>query len=198
MNRLTRDIFVERTRDLLVQQGCPDVSLSLVLNACEANKGSLYHFFPNGKDELVVAAIERQASCAIAMNQDFLANTDSTAEAVFAIASSLAKAMNASDYSLCLPFSAAGAVSGEASERLRNACSETLAKLESLFANSLKGEGVPTKPSREFASLIVSTIEGALLQARTRQTNVPLKHAATVLREVIQSQISRSPSGPSP
>ena len=59
MNRLSRDIFVERTRVLLTQQGCTEVSLSNVLTACGANKGSLYHFFPKGKDELVVAAQSR-------------------------------------------------------------------------------------------------------------------------------------------
>lgn len=190
MNRLTRDFFVERTRYLLAQQGSPDVSLSTVLDACEANKGSLYHFFPGGKDELVIAAVEKQARCAIAMNQELLLNSDSTADAVFSIVNSLARAMNASDFSLCLPFSAVGAISGDASKNLRSACSETLIKLESLFANALKTEGVSLKTSREVASVIVSTIEGALLQARTRHTIAPLKNAATVLRALLQSQSS--------
>lgn len=188
MNRLTREVFVECTRELLTRQGCPDISLSSVLNACEANKGSLYHFFPKGKHELVVAAIEKQASCAIAMNQGLLAESKTTSEAVFNIVSALAKAMDASDFSLCLPFSAVGAVSGEASEELRTACTETLSKLESLFAKSLKRDGFTAKMSRELASVIVSVIEGALLQARTRQAVVPLRNAATVLRDLIQSK----------
>ncbi|MEM6471054.1 MAG: TetR family transcriptional regulator [Planctomycetota bacterium] len=96
MNRLSRDIFVERTRELLARQGCTDVSLSNVLTACDANKGSLYHFFPKGKDELVVAAIQKQAEFAIAVNQDFLTRANSTAEAVFQCLESLAKKMAAS------------------------------------------------------------------------------------------------------
>ena len=192
MNRLSRDIFVERTRELLTRQGCTDVSLSTVLNACDANKGSLYHFFPKGKDELVVAAIQRQAGFAISMNQDFLTRSDSTAEAVFHCLESLAKKMAASDFNLCLPFSAVGAISGDASEELRSACADTLAKLESLFAESLKREGLSAKLAKEIASLIVSTVEGALLQARTRKIATPLKVAATALRSAIEFHTSAS------
>ena len=119
------------------------------------------------------------------MNQDFLTRSNSTAEAVFQCLESLAKKMAASDYNMCLPFSAVGAISGDASEELRSACADTLVKLESLFFASLKQEGLSAKLAKELASLIVSTVEGALLQARTRKTAVPLKIAAKALRGAI-------------
>jgi TetR/AcrR family transcriptional repressor of lmrAB and yxaGH operons len=189
MARLSREVFVERTRDLLNQQAGADVSLSTVLGACGANKGSLYHFFPDGKDELVLAAIESQASLAISMNQKLVAESTSTSEAVLGLLDILAKEMDASNYSLCMPFSAVGAIAGGASEELRVACMEALSKLEALFAKGLRRDGLRTKASRTLASLIISTIEGALLQSRARKSSEPLRNAAGYLGDFIQTQV---------
>ncbi len=188
MGQLSQEVFVERTRDLLVRQGCPDVSLSSVLTACQANKGSLYHFFPNGKDELVIAAIEQQARLAIAMSQKFLQESSSTSAAIFHLVRSLAEKMDASDYALCLPFSAVEAISREVSEGLRLACVNTLTELEDLYAGSLRAEGMPSNAAKPLASMIATTIEGALPQSRTRETSLPLRNAALHLRDLIESR----------
>ena len=187
MNRLTRDIFVERTQNLLLRQGGLDVSLTSVLRACGANKGSLYHFFPEGKEELLVAAMQRQSECALSSNKAFLASSKSTGEAVFRLAKSLATMIESENCPEFLPFSAAGSITDEASEALRTLCAETLESLERLYADSLREEGLPTKLAKSLASVIISTIEGALLQARTRGTSLPLKNAAIHLRGLIDS-----------
>lgn len=188
MSRLSREVFVERTRGLLTRQGTHDVSLATVLEACEANKGSLYHFFPAGKDELLLAAIERQSELALAINRRHLQEADSTADAVFEVVGDLARKMSASDFSLCLPFSAVGGMAGDSNEPLRLACQQTLEQLEALYAKSLRDEQVPAKKARLLASLIASSIEGAMLQTRTRKSSAPLKSAASALRDLIHQQ----------
>ena len=49
--------MIERTAVLLAKKGLQGTSFSEVLEASGAPRGSLYHHFPNGKDELVVAAL---------------------------------------------------------------------------------------------------------------------------------------------
>ena len=60
------------------------------------------------------------------------------------------------------------------------------------FAESLKREGLSTKLAKETASLVVSTPEGGLLQARTRKIATPLKVAALALRRAIEFHTSAS------
>ncbi|MEM6689821.1 MAG: TetR/AcrR family transcriptional regulator [Planctomycetota bacterium] len=191
MNRLTRDVFVERTQSLLLRQGGLDVSLSSVLEACNANKGSLYHFFPNGKEELLVAAMERQAEHALASNRAFIAKSKTTGEAVFRLAKSLGEMIDRRDCPDFLPFSAAGAICDEASEELRSVCIKTLDTLEKLYAESLRRDGVPTRVAKSLASTIVSTIEGALLQSRARNNSASVRFAATHLRTMIETCVDR-------
>ena len=191
MNRLTRDLFIERTQGLLLRNGDLNVSLSTVLDACGANKGSLYHFFPNGKDELLIAAMERQAECAISSSRSILSDSKSTGEAITRLVKSLVSMLESENCPDFMPFSAAGAVSHQAGVPLRQVCAKALDSLQSLYFQSLRSEGVPTKLSKSLSSLIVSTIEGALLQSRTQQTTLPLKNAGIHLGELIDAHTEK-------
>jgi TetR/AcrR family transcriptional repressor of lmrAB and yxaGH operons len=52
-----RQRMIERTAVLLAKKGLQGTSFSEVLQASGAPRGSLYHHFPGGKDELVLAAL---------------------------------------------------------------------------------------------------------------------------------------------
>lgn len=51
--------------DLLARKGLQATSLSEVLESSGAPRGSVYHHFPNGKDELVDAALDAAGATAI-------------------------------------------------------------------------------------------------------------------------------------
>jgi TetR/AcrR family transcriptional repressor of lmrAB and yxaGH operons len=54
-----RQRMIERTAVLLAKKGLQGTSFSEVLEASGAPRGSLYHHFPGGKDELVLAALSK-------------------------------------------------------------------------------------------------------------------------------------------
>ena len=56
-----RQRMIERTAILLAKKGLQGTSFSEVLEASGAPRGSLYHHFPGGKDELVLAALSKAA-----------------------------------------------------------------------------------------------------------------------------------------
>ncbi|MEM7477850.1 MAG: TetR/AcrR family transcriptional regulator [Planctomycetota bacterium] len=192
MNRLTREIFVERTQDLLLSGSGRDVSLSEVLSACDANKGSLYHFFPSGKEELVLAAMNRQAECALASNRSFIANSKSTSDAVSQLVKSLTAMLEREDCPRFMPFAATGAIYEGMEQQIGQVCAQTLESLQQLYSQSLRNEGVATRLAKSLGVMIVSSIEGALLQSRTRGTVLPLKSAGIHLRELIDSHTESS------
>src|ERR1700729_464881 len=57
----TKQRMIERTAILLAQKGLQGTSFSEVLEASGAPRGSLYHHFPGGKNELVLAALSKAA-----------------------------------------------------------------------------------------------------------------------------------------
>ena len=187
MARLTRKLFLQRAQHLLLKQGGLDVSLSSVLKACDANKGSLYHFFPAGKDELLFAAMECQAEYALSSNKKIVESSSCTSEAVKRLTKSLAAMIESDQCPDILPFAVAGTVSDAGRKESQELCAKTLESLQRIYADNLRKDGIASGRARSLASVIVSTIEGALLQSRTRNSSLPLKNAAIHLCSLIDS-----------
>src|ERR1700677_5000056 len=61
-----RQRMIERTAVLLASKGLQRTSFTEVLEASGAPRGSLYHHFPGGKDELVLLALEAASGWALA------------------------------------------------------------------------------------------------------------------------------------
>ena len=57
MTTPTRDRFLTATNELFRRQGYHGTSLKQVTEAAEAPTGSLYHFFPGGKEELAAEVL---------------------------------------------------------------------------------------------------------------------------------------------
>ncbi|MEL6110228.1 MAG: TetR/AcrR family transcriptional regulator [Planctomycetota bacterium] len=188
MPRLTRDVFVEQTCKLLNERGRTDFSLSDVLQSCGAQKGSLYHFFPEGKDELVVAAVGHLSDCAFAHVQSCLETKSTVASAVYKQLNDLANWIEAREHLTAIPFSAIAAITGGANVEVESACKQALARIESLYFGKLKSDGLSSSKAKSVATFIVVTTEGAFLLSKLHQSDQPLRLAATNLRAFVSNQ----------
>ena len=187
VNRLSRMVFIEQACELLNQRGRTEFALSDVLATCGAQKGSLYHFFPRGKGELVVAAVNHMSDCAYAHVQKSLEAEESVADAVYRHVTDLAKWVETPDRPIAMPFTAIAAITGDDDEEVRMACLEALKRLEGAFCEGLRADGLKKQEASSLAIFIITAIEGAFLLARTSGTSKPLRNAAKQLRYVILS-----------
>ena len=175
MSRHTVDQFIDRTSELLSANCGGDVALSSILEACEAQKGSLYHFFPGGKDELLAAATLKQAKCA---EEHILMCLDKSMNAAIAIQKHvdfLAALADQSANTIGMPFIALAATIGASNEAVRQACEYAISRIESLFANQLVADGFAKKEAKELASFSIMSIDGAILLTRSHGNSKPLK-----------------------
>ena len=53
----TKSLIIETATVLFQQKGFKSVGLNEILKVCKITKGSLYHHFPNGKEELLIACL---------------------------------------------------------------------------------------------------------------------------------------------
>lgn len=185
VNRLSRKAFIDQTCELLSQRGRTEFALADVLDSCGAQKGSLYHFFPKGKGELVVAAVEQMSDCARSHVQRCLDSEASVAAAVYRHVRELAQWLDSPSGHIAIPFSAIATITGDENEDVKLACQSALEGLESAYFERLCSAGMNVKQARSLAAFTVSAIEGAFLLARTRQSGSPLRNTAEHLRRVI-------------
>jgi AcrR family transcriptional regulator len=61
-----RQRMIDKAMALIARKGVQGTSFSEVLEAADAPRGSLYHHFPGGKDELVLAAMDEASRLALA------------------------------------------------------------------------------------------------------------------------------------
>ena len=64
-----RDRMVDGAMALLAQKGLHATSFSEVLSSTGAPRGSVYHHFPAGKEQLVAAAVDRAGGVLIELVQ---------------------------------------------------------------------------------------------------------------------------------
>ena len=54
----TKSLIIDIATRLFQQKGYMGVGLNEILKACNISKGALYHHFPNGKEELLIACLK--------------------------------------------------------------------------------------------------------------------------------------------
>ena len=54
----TKSLIIDVATKLFQQKGYKGVGLNEIFKACKISKGSLYHHFPNGKEELLIACLQ--------------------------------------------------------------------------------------------------------------------------------------------
>lgn len=184
MTRLTSEYFVNRTSELLRARGGADVTLSMVLEACDAQKGSLYHFFPGGKNELLAAAVEKMGAYAAADIQQCLEKCDTTAEAIQKHLRRVVRLLDKPDSPIGLPFVTLSATIGTVNEGVREKAEYAISTIESLYASGLIRDGFDTKDAKELATFSTFTVDGAIALSRARGNTKPLKLATAFLGEM--------------
>ena len=77
----TRDRIVVATNELFRRYGYNGTSLSQISEASGATIGSIYHFFPGGKEALAVAVIDTTGSVYRQLFESIVADASDTASA---------------------------------------------------------------------------------------------------------------------
>ena len=54
----TKSLIIDIATKLFQQKGYKGVGLNEIIKECNISKGSLYHHFPNGKEELLIACLQ--------------------------------------------------------------------------------------------------------------------------------------------
>lgn len=160
------DRMVEGAMALLARRGLQATSFSEVLAATGAPRGSLYHHFPAGKDQLVAAAVER-AGAVLADAMEPVAGEP--AEAV--VARFLAIWRTVLTRSRCEAGCAvlAVAVATNSSEQLSQVATVFRAWRERL-AELLGRGGLSSAQARRFATVLIASAEGAVVLSRAEQS----------------------------
>jgi TetR/AcrR family transcriptional regulator, lmrAB and yxaGH operons repressor len=191
-----RDLIIETACDLLESQGFHATGLNQIVKESGAPKGSLYHYFPDGKDAIAEAAIARAGRTVAERIAAGLGRSDNPAEAVRDFVMLVADRVEASGYRRGGPLTTVAMETATTNERLNRACREAYGLLEGAFAAKLMRAAFPEAQARQLATFIVASIEGGILLCRTYHGGDPLRLVAEQLGRMIEAAMLAEGSVP--
>jgi TetR/AcrR family transcriptional repressor of lmrAB and yxaGH operons len=155
-------------------KGFNATGLNEILTQSASPKGSLYYYFPNGKEELAIEAIQLSSKSIQKKLKNALNKYASPIEAIqFAIKNiteDLKKGNKPKDISISL----IALETYLSSEPIREACKEVFEILESMYAEKLIESGLSKKVAQELGILIQLMVEGAITISLTQRNVTPL------------------------
>lgn len=187
----TRERLLSTAGDLFRRQGYHATGLSQIVKESGAPRGSLYHFFPGGKEELARAALEAGAA-------GFRTQLAETLESVLTLEGKIRTTfdliggeLQSTNFEAGCPM--ASITLGPTSS-LHSLCAGYLEQLRQLMEGILLEHDVPPAQATGFSTLIVSALEGAMVICRAGKSIEPLEQARDALASVFAEKGVRNTS----
>lgn len=164
--------------------GLAGAGINEIVRASGAPKGSVYHFFPAGKQQIAAEALASSTDEVVAFIERAMAGKRAPASKVVALFAAFAERIEAADF---LRSCAAGTVCLDLDtdqEALRGAVAAALERYAAAVASQLD-LGSPAL-TRSFAGLVVTVIEGAYIRCRAEQSSAPFREAGAWLAKLVR------------
>jgi AcrR family transcriptional regulator len=178
-----RDRMVAGAVRMLAQRGLQATSFSSVLAATNAPRGSIYHHFPGGKDELVTAAITATEQHALGM-----LDLQEGASAV-QVAQSFLEAWRALLVSSNFDAGCALVAVTVAAENdaLRERTASAFRAWQAKLAHALAAGGLGTEAAESAAALLLAASEGVVVICRAQRDIRPFEVVAEQLMDRVRA-----------
>ena len=173
--------------DLFQRQGYHGTGLNELLERSEAPRGSIYHYFPGGKEQIGAEAIARAGGQVAGAVAHLLRTKPSVADAVEALAGLLAAGLEASDFERGCPVATTALEVTPRSEPIRAAVQASFESWLAPLRERLEAAGYDPADAAGHADLIIAALEGALVLARARRNADVLRNAGRQLRPLVRS-----------
>src|SRR5437588_11161187 len=188
----TRERIVEHSAALFRLQGYNATGVKQIVEAAQAPFGSLYHFFPGGKEELGAEAIRVSG----AMYEQLIpAVFDTAPDLVTGVRNFFAGAaehLRETDYADACPIATVALEVSSSSETLRQACAEVFERWIAAGAARHHGGGVTPEKARELTIALLAALEGAFVLARALRSTEPLDVARELVAGAVQTALDEA------
>lgn len=168
--------FVETAVALFRERGYNGVGIAEIIEASGAPKGSFYHHFPGGKEELAEAAVRASAGQIERFVDRVLSESATFSAGCADIARRIGEHFEASGFREGCPVTAVAIDAVPGSARLTKVVDEVMESWVALAARHAERLGDPA--GREKAERFFVAIEGAWVVSRMRRSAAPFGFAA--------------------
>jgi AcrR family transcriptional regulator len=184
----SRDRMIQSAALLFREHGYSGTGFREVIKHSGAPRGSIYHHFPGGKEQLAAETVQ-WASAVIERRIARAAENGDPIVALGLFVDAWRKVLEDSNFRAGCPVVAVAA-EADAGPAATAAAAAAFARWQELIAHALLDAGVGRTDARRLATLVVAGIEGAILLCRTRHDIRPLRDVHRALEATLRTAIS--------
>jgi AcrR family transcriptional regulator len=189
----TKDRILYASAELFRRQGYTGTGLKAIATQAEAPFGSLYHFFPGGKEHLGEDVIRQSGEFFRVVVESVVAPAPDIVTGVRAAFDGAAETLRQTDYADACPIATIALEVASTNERLRVATADVFESWISSGTEWFVDAGIPKTRSRELAIALIAALEGAFVIARATRNTAALEIAGAAMAETVARELDALP-----
>ncbi|MGV8871244.1 MAG: TetR/AcrR family transcriptional regulator [Rhodococcus sp. (in: high G+C Gram-positive bacteria)] len=168
----TRQKMLLSAVELLRVRGSAAVTVDAILAHSNAPRGSVYHHFPDGRGEILADALNLAGDAIGTMIEAAAKEGPITALRLFH--TFWASTLRDSDFEAGCPVASVGIGGLQEDHSLRSTAGDILARWQDALALAIGHGGVEQADARRMATMIIASVEGAVMMCRMQKSITPL------------------------
>jgi len=176
----TRTRILETSTQLFRRYGYPGTGLKQIAAESAAPFGSIYHFFPGGKEQLAGEVIRAAGPWYGALAYAFLSPSPelpTLPAALTAMFNAAASTLEETDYADACPIATVALEVASSSEPLRQATADVFTDWITEGTRLIAGWGLSEADARALTISVISALEGAFVLSRSLRSTEPVRTA---------------------
>ena len=187
----TRRRIITATNELFRRYGYNGTSLSQVATTAPATIGSIYHFFPGGKEALAASVIESTGVVYRELFEAIVAEADDVTSAFVDFFAGAASVLVETDFIDPCPIGTVAREVASTSDQVRTAAEVAFDSWIRSATDTLVTAGIEPGHAADLATLFVTTTEGCFVLCRTKRSTEPLAAVARLVAPLVSSAVER-------
>ena len=185
-----REMILEKASTLFSQKGYFGVGINEIVSACDIPKGSFYHYFPGGKNQLAVAVVhDAYDKMEMGIRKNIFSVSDNAVEVFCWMAECLARDIeNGREGLKSLIITFMGIEATYISEELDEASKEVYRKWEVLYREKLMACGYDEMHADQYSKMLLTLIHGNLISCWISKDSTTLRNIKNLLPNLLSDE----------
>ena len=182
-----REKILQTASELMEKQGYCGTGLNEIIQKSGAPKGSLYYYFPDGKEQLASEAILRAGQIVSERFRKQTADESDPAKAINDFLYMAARRMEETKFYTGSTMTMIAMETAAESKRVNKACQEGYAMLIGAFKEKLLSGGMDESKASNMAEMIIAAVEGGIILSRTYHDANHLRRIADHIFQMLKA-----------
>ena len=186
----TRERIIQASSALFMERGYSASGLKQISAASAAPIGSLYHFFPGGKEELAAETLRTSGAAYEALVAAVFDAAPDIVTGVRDCFAGAAEVLRLTDYADACPIATVALEVASSDESLREVTAEVFESWLESASGRLERAGIARAHARELAAVLIASLEGGFLLSRAAKDTSAMDAIGAAMVQLVEAALA--------